>query len=511
MVEPVLQRKQSEYETTAVRQPKAVLNDNRGLMPAGKLADGRTAQAVQRIVGPTIQMMRGVSINDDKELEHEADVMGGAALSIGHKPIQKADGVKSTPSFANTIQRVKVEDLSAGEWKNLQSLTDVLLFKAARDAGVLPDGKSRSTVRAWVFSDECTADMARKMLAAREQSGKAVSNPKVEASKAAAAWMGIGEVPRDIRAHIEALGKLGDDEEAQELAEGMHLEASRSGGIPPVKVSSISKLGSGKMGATHRISTPSSHSDQVLKQDVLPAEPSLAATRAGINPVFPRASARSEAVSRLDEALGLGSIPATRTVRLPGDPHTGSLMGMARGASMEHMPAEQRALAFKSPEVRRGLMDLQLIDFITGEVDRHHGNIFISPEGHVQGIDNDLSFGHKAQPGQGYNKGVPQYIDMRTAEKILAMPKEQLPKLFDGLLTRAEIIGAMQRLEHLQEVIKAALKQGRVNHGGWGAIDDSTLNHTNSYFYRDGPHQMKMKESKGGQVASLKSTALVIS
>jgi hypothetical protein len=486
MAEPVLQRKQSEEEAVAVRQHKVVLQDNRRPMSTGKVADGRTAQPVQRRVQPTVQMKAGVPVNDDKGLEHEADVMGGAALSMGHKAIQMADRVKKVPSFVNAIQRVTEGDvsaegpsadkLSAEEWKTLQSLAPALLFKYAKSAGVLPGDKNNKTVKDWVFSPACTVVLARKILAAREESGKAVSNPKVEASKAATAWMGTGEVPRDIGTHIDALRSLRDDADAQELAEGMHLEASRSRSVSSVEVSKISELGSGKMGATHRVSTPSSHLDQVFKRDVLPAEPSLAATRAGINPVFPRASARSEAVSRLDEALGLGSIPATHTVRLPGRPHTGSLMGMARGASMESMSSGQRALAFQSPEVRRGLMDLQLIDFITGEVDRHHGNIFISPEGHVQGIDNDLSFGHKAQPGHGYNKGVPQYIDMRTAKKILAMPKEQLVKLFDGLLTRSEITGAMQRLEHLQEVIQAAIEQGRVNHGGWGAVDDSTLN-----------------------------------
>ena len=39
-------------------------------------------------------------------------------------------------------------------------------------------------------------------------------------------------------------------------------------------------------------------------------------------------------------------------------------------------------------------MDLQLIDALTGQVDRHGGNIFVDPKtGKVTGIDNDAAFG----------------------------------------------------------------------------------------------------------------------
>lgn len=41
------------------------------------------AQQKQGRVNPTTQMKVGVSINDDKSLEHEADVMGARALHIG--------------------------------------------------------------------------------------------------------------------------------------------------------------------------------------------------------------------------------------------------------------------------------------------------------------------------------------------------------------------------------------------------------------------------------------------
>jgi hypothetical protein len=108
---------------------------------------------------------------------------------------------------------------------------------------------------------------------------------------------------------------------------------------------------------------------------------------------------------------------------------------------------------------------LQVSDFITGQTDRHAGNIFIDPTtGKVTGIDNDLAF-----PEMGLNKlsgeakenvvGLPRMMHAETRDKILAVdPKEfrkmlsvPPPKPGPDPLSKAAINSAVGRLELLQK------------------------------------------------------------
>jgi hypothetical protein len=76
---------------------------------------------------------------------------------------------------------------------------------------------------------------------------------------------------------------------------------------------------------------------------------------------------------------------------------------------------------FRSPRIQKGLSDLQLFDAITGQLDRHGGNIFIDPQtGQVSGIDDDKSFGEGmsvANQGNtgGKYAGLPALVDEETA------------------------------------------------------------------------------------------------
>ena len=54
------------------------------------------------------------------------------------------------------------------------------------------------------------------------------------------------------------------------------------------------------------------------------------------------------------------------------------------------------------PRIQKGLSDLQLFDAISGQVDRHAGNIYVDPEtGTVTGIDDDRAFGQGQKPDVG--------------------------------------------------------------------------------------------------------------
>jgi hypothetical protein len=52
----------------------------------------------------------------------------------------------------------------------------------------------------------------------------------------------------------------------------------------------------------------------------------------------------------------------------------------------------------KNPITANGLGDLQIDDWITGQVDRHPYNYRIDDQGNVKGFDNDCAFGKKAAP-----------------------------------------------------------------------------------------------------------------
>jgi hypothetical protein len=121
---------------------------------------------------------------------------------------------------------------------------------------------------------------------------------------------------------------------------------------------------------------------------------------------------------------------------------------------------------FKRPEIQKGLSDLQLFDAITGQTDRHGGNIFIDPTtGQVSGIDDDRSFGRgikvsaQVNPWKHYT-GLPDLVDKGTAEKILAVKpddlREQLEAAQDDTetLTDQEIDDAVQRLVNVQSYLQ---------------------------------------------------------
>lgn len=58
-------------------------------------------------VRPTLQMKGGVSINDDRGLEHEADVMGAKAMAAGSSAAPRQLARKPVPSDAAPVQRVR--------------------------------------------------------------------------------------------------------------------------------------------------------------------------------------------------------------------------------------------------------------------------------------------------------------------------------------------------------------------------------------------------------------------
>jgi hypothetical protein len=111
---------------------------------------------------------------------------------------------------------------------------------------------------------------------------------------------------------------------------------------------------------------------------------------------------------------------------------------------------------FKNSEVQKGLSNLQLMDYLTGQVDRHEGNIFVGENGKVTGIDNDMAFGKESAEGVGKNQGMPQLVDAEVGLKILNTSEEEIRAMLtmrkgdmEGL-DESEIEAAIRRFDELK-------------------------------------------------------------
>ncbi|HEY8114569.1 MAG TPA: hypothetical protein VII16_17230 [Actinomycetes bacterium] len=156
---------------------------------------------------------------------------------------------------------------------------------------------------------------------------------------------------------------------------------------------------------------------------------------------------------------------------------------------------------FSVPRIQKGMSDLQLFDAITGQLDRHGGNIFIDPQtGQVSGIDDDKSFGEGmlvANQGNtgGKYAGLPALVDKDTAERILALdptnlPEELLWRVNDSEeLTEQEIEDAVRRFVGVQLHVRQLQKNGALigqNNTSWNdaTYQQALQDPTSSYLGR---------------------------
>lgn len=133
---------------------------------------------------------------------------------------------------------------------------------------------------------------------------------------------------------------------------------------------------------------------------------------------------------------------------------------------------------YSDPQVQKGLYDMEALDYITGQIDRHPGNIVIDPETNsVKGIDNDLAFpeAERSATLESSHKAVsnlPQYLHRETADKIMQITPDQLRARLSGItspndplkpvLSPQEIEGAVKRLGELQDHIQKLEAEGKV-------------------------------------------------
>lgn len=189
-----------------------------------------------------------------------------------------------------------------------------------------------------------------------------------------------------------------------------------------------------------------------------------------------RIDVRNSAMSGVANLIGCSGVIANSRPLVIYDEHgkkfdEGTFMEFARGKDYNNLaPVDEMRLMkpedFETPSVKEDLADLQVLDFICGNVDRHAGNMFydIDPKTRkiksIVGIDNDSSFTKVDVPINKSYMRMPgvnnlKVINERMAKTITNLTEGQLKATLHGFgLDDASIKAAWHRVEQLKDAIK---------------------------------------------------------
>ena len=183
----------------------------------------------------------------------------------------------------------------------------------------------------------------------------------------------------------------------------------------------------------------------------------------------PRFAARNLAASKLEGQLGLKLLPEMTMGTHQGK--LGLFMSEAKGVkpydfdtrTATSLPYDSREHPLVSANLQKNLTNAQWLDCLTGQEDRHPGNLFVDPDtGNVTLIDNDQAFYpglcsvDDPLPNQRIGNwvppwpGKPEVIDKELFDRLLAMTPEQLHNDLGHLLEKEEIEATASRLKGLQ-------------------------------------------------------------
>ncbi len=193
---------------------------------------------------------------------------------------------------------------------------------------------------------------------------------------------------------------------------------------------------------------------------------------------------RNVATYRMAELLGIQDlIPATQKVVYldkDGKEQRGILMAEAKGKELweagndvKRSEADfRRESIVYDKAIYLQLNSLQILDIITGQVDRHDANVMVEYQDNrimkLKGIDNDLCFGKVSykeimnpekpvsQMKPLEEKGVPTLgcIDKKVYDSVLALNDEMITYVFADLLTKGEMKALLNRIHGVQKLFR---------------------------------------------------------
>ena len=224
-----------------------------------------------------------------------------------------------------------------------------------------------------------------------------------------------------------------------------------------------------------------------------------------IDQVDPQMGARSVASSRLAKLFGASEIVDVQfathssTTDKQGKPLKESLAKMgvvsevaegAEASSMKYSRSDReradfekttdksKVVSLNDPTLQRSLNVLQMLDYISLQMDRHTKNFYIATDAKgkvigVKGIDLDISFGQQGKEGKvdvgmtGHFVGVPQLADAKFRAKVLQVTPDEIKKCLNGLISPTEVGACLERFGYLQKVLREMDPKKVVQEGGW--------------------------------------------
>lgn len=216
------------------------------------------------------------------------------------------------------------------------------------------------------------------------------------------------------------------------------------------------------------------------------------AIASGIEPEDPRIAMRNIVVCDLAQELGFDVVDPVR-VAIRALPEGMEEIGLETKLVTDGIQGDRlvdllslEPNIYSNPKIWPGLMQLQLLDALTGQIDRHAGNWFIcNVDGALKivGIDHDLCFGaqirHPDDAGQGsvlsnnpmrtgvrgpvfHGVQMPPVVDVSMASAIETLSDARLAEIIGDKLSPAEIAAAQTRLTALQGHIASLREKKQV-------------------------------------------------
>lgn len=196
-----------------------------------------------------------------------------------------------------------------------------------------------------------------------------------------------------------------------------------------------------------------------------------------------RLDQRNSAMSAVANLLGVSRLVAHSTnmkfLDENGETVEGTFMSRAKGLDLKGQ-GNERLFTQVSDEpfaqesnLNKDIADLQVLDYICGNIDRHAGNLFYDVDEKtgkikgLQGIDNDSAFGLFSSGKDGRNfrlKGTDSFtvVSEDMAKKINTISPEMLKFTLRGRgLTEQEIQAACGRLNQVKAALKEPLTRER--------------------------------------------------
>lgn len=232
-------------------------------------------------------------------------------------------------------------------------------------------------------------------------------------------------------------------------------------------------------------------------------------------------TARNFASEQLAELLGLkGMIVRNRSaviVEQDGTKKKGFIMDQAKGIAgvqLKELASELRYTIHVTPEAQKMLLNLQILDNISGQTDRHTGNFFVQYDRDdeartltikdVTGIDNDFAFGKSKRIGTSNTASIMKTVQVENAEgvrinelqfalpimdkkmyeSLMSVSPELLATNLEGIIEPQYMDSLKERYETVRQKIREAKmkadSEGRDffhEREGWGEETERLLAH----------------------------------